>query len=106
MNDSRNIDDDPTNDTDMTPGKQDAALVIPRSLAREGHVVWFYQQKKYLGFEWCESSKEIQKRHVADSENAIYFDTYAHAVVSSDRLVTPSLILYSPGKGKPPIMKG
>ncbi|VVE20467.1 hypothetical protein [Pandoraea terrigena] len=79
---------------------------IPKSLAREGHVVWFYEHNKYLGFEWSESAGEIQKAHVDDSEHAIYFDTYAHAVVASERLTRPRRILYSPGSGKPPKVKG
>ncbi|AJC21446.1 hypothetical protein [Pandoraea pulmonicola] len=81
-------------------------LEIPKSLAREGHVVWFYEHNKYLGFKWSEPAGEIKKAHVTDPENAIYFDTYAHAVVASDRLVSPSIILYSPGRGKPPKVKG
>ena len=87
-------------------GGGNVGLDVPVSLAREGHVVWFYEHKKYLGFEWNESAKEIERTHVADPEHAIYFDTYAHAVVASDRLTTPSLVLYSPGKGLPPTVKG
>ncbi|WP_017234610.1 hypothetical protein [Pandoraea sp. B-6] len=79
---------------------------IPKSLAREGHVVWFYEHRKYLGFEWDELAREIKKSAVADPEHAIYFDTLAHAVVASDKLISPSLILYSPGKGLPPKVRG
>ncbi|AKM31472.3 hypothetical protein AB870_17120 [Pandoraea faecigallinarum] len=75
-------------------------------LAREGHVVWFYEQRKYLGFEWGEFAKEIKKAPVTDPEHANYFDTFAHAVVSSERLAGPSVILYSRGKGLPPEVKG
>jgi hypothetical protein len=81
-------------------------LSVLKSLAREGHVVWFYEHRKCLGFEWDESAKEIGGAHVTDPENAICFDTYAHAVVASDRLVSPSIILYSPSRGKPPKVKG
>ncbi|MBN4666762.1 hypothetical protein HUS70_16005 [Pandoraea nosoerga] len=81
-------------------------LDIPKSLAREGHVVWFYEHNRYLGLEWDELAGEIKKAHVANPENAIYFDTFAHAVVASDRLVSPSLVLYSPGKGLRPQVKG
>lgn len=84
----------------------DGGFNIPETLAREGHVVWFYEHRKYLGFEWDESAKEIRKAPVTDPEHAIYFDTFAHAVVSSDRLASPSVILYSPGKGLPPEVKG
>ncbi|AJE97956.1 hypothetical protein [Pandoraea apista] len=95
-------------DSNSSDGKDggNGEFDIPISLAREGHVVWFYEHKKYLGFEWNESVREIEKTHVADPEHAIYFDTYAHAVVASDRLATPSLVLYSPGKGIPPKVKG
>ncbi|AKM29351.1 hypothetical protein AB870_03190 [Pandoraea faecigallinarum] len=81
-------------------------LDIPPSLSREGHVVWFYEHRQYLGFTWDESTREIRKACVSDPEHAIYFDTFAHAVVASDRLVSPSLILYSPGKGLPARVKG
>lgn len=84
----------------------DGGFEIPETLAREGHVVWFYENGKYLGFEWDRSAKEIKKAPVTDPEHAIYFDTFAHAVVSSDRLTNPSIILYSPGKGLPPEVKG
>ncbi|VVE11934.1 hypothetical protein PCA20602_02679 [Pandoraea capi] len=84
----------------------DNGFEIPETLPRPGHVVWFYQQRKYLGFEWDATSKEIKKAPVTDPEHAIYFDTFAHAVVSSDRTVSPSIILYSRGNGCPPEVKG
>ncbi|MBN4666763.1 hypothetical protein HUS70_16000 [Pandoraea nosoerga] len=89
------------NGTKAGAGGDWGGLDIPKSLAREGHVVWFYQHRRYLGLEWDESAGEIKKAHVADSENAIYFDSFAHAVVASDRLTSPSLVLYSPGRGMP-----
>jgi len=79
---------------------------VPKSLAREGYVVWFYESKTYLGFEWNESAREINEAYVGDSEHAIYFDTFAQAAISALRLTSPNLVLYSSEKGIPPKVLG
>ncbi|MDN4573803.1 hypothetical protein DBB29_09480 [Pandoraea cepalis] len=37
-----------------TGGQGDGELDLPKSLTREGHVVWFHEYKKYLGYAWDE----------------------------------------------------
>lgn len=75
---------------------------VPTSLSRRGYVVWFHDHGEYLGLAWNESAAEIERAHVADAEHAIYFETFAQAIVASDKFISPCRVLHSPGAGKPP----
>jgi hypothetical protein len=77
-------------------------LNLPKSLAREGHVVWFHEYKKYLGYAWDEAAGEIRRAHVSDPEHAIYFDTFAEAMVATDTLMGPRVIIHASKRGEKP----
>ncbi|EON11988.1 hypothetical protein [Pandoraea sp. SD6-2] len=77
-------------------------LDLPKSLTREGHVVWFHEYKKYLGYAWDEAAGEIRRAHVSDPEHAIYFETFAEAMVATDRLMGPHVILHAAKRGGKP----
>lgn len=79
---------------------------VPESLAREGYVIWFLNHGKFLGYAWVEAEQEIRRAHVKDSEHAIYFDTFAQAAVVSNKLISPSRVLHSPGAGMTPKVMG
>lgn len=80
----------------------DDGLDLPKSLTREGHVVWFHEYKKYLGYAWDESAGEIRRAHVSDPEHAIYFETFAEAMVATDGLMGPHVILHASKRGEKP----
>ncbi|ODP35227.1 hypothetical protein [Pandoraea sp. ISTKB] len=79
---------------------------LPKSLAREGYVVWFHDHGKYLGLAWNDTAAEIEKAHVTDDDHAIYFETFAQAAVACDKFVSPCRVLHSPGPGKRPKLMG
>ncbi|QBC31024.1 MULTISPECIES: hypothetical protein [Pandoraea] len=83
-------------------GQGDDRLDLPKSLTREGHVVWFHEYKKYLGYAWDESAGEIRRAHVSDPEHAIYFETFAEAMVATDRLMGPHVIIRAAKRGDKP----
>ncbi|VVD89483.1 hypothetical protein [Pandoraea terrigena] len=83
-------------------GQGNSGLNLPKSLTREGHVVWFHEYKKYLGYAWDESAGEIRRAHVSDPEHAIYFETFAEAMVATDRLMGPHVILHAAKRGEKP----
>lgn len=83
-------------------GRADDGLDLPKSLAREGHVVWFHEYKNYLGYAWDEAAGEIRRAHVADPEHAIYFETFAQAMVATDMLMGPHVILHASKRGEKP----
>ncbi|VVE06286.1 hypothetical protein [Pandoraea anhela] len=86
--------------------KEEVVLKVPKSLAREGYVVWFHDHGKYLGLAWNEDAAEIEKAHVTDDDHAIYFETFAQAAVACDKFVSPCRVLHSPGPGKRPKLMG
>ncbi|VVE39644.1 hypothetical protein PCO31110_04135 [Pandoraea communis] len=83
-------------------GQGDGGFDLPKSLTREGHVVWFHEYRKYLGYAWDETAGEIRRAHVSDPEHAIYFDTFAEAMVATDRLMGPHVILHASKQGEKP----
>ncbi|MDR3396556.1 MAG: hypothetical protein P4M06_03235 [Pandoraea sp.] len=84
-------------------GGQDAGgLDLPKSLAREGHVVWFHEYGKYLGYAWDEAVGEIRRAHVSDPEHAIYFETFAEAMVATEMLTGARVILRALKRGEKP----
>jgi hypothetical protein len=76
--------------------------VLPPSFPREGYVVWFYAHGRYLGYAWDEEQGEIKRAHVPDPGHAIYFPTFAAAMVATEFLFSPYYILYSPKRGGTP----
>lgn len=79
-----------------------AGFDLPKSLTREGHVVWFHEYRKYLGYAWDDTAGEIRRAHVSDPEHAIYFETFAEAMVATDRLMGPHVILHAAKRGGKP----
>lgn len=75
---------------------------MPSSLPRKGHVVWIHLHSEYLGYACDETEGEIKRAHVTDPEHAIYFETFAQAMVATDRLMSPYVILHSPERGEKP----
>ncbi|WP_174555912.1 hypothetical protein [Pandoraea sputorum] len=86
--------------------KRCKTLSVPKSLARQGYVVWFYEHGEYLGLAWNETASEIEKAHVTDDDHAIYFETFAQAAVACDKFVSPCRVLHSLGPGKRPKLMG
>ncbi|AJP56676.1 hypothetical protein UC34_06090 [Pandoraea vervacti] len=86
--------------------KEERTLNVPKSLARQGYVVWFHDHGKYLGLAWNEAASEIEKAHVTNDDHAIYFETFAQAAVACDKFVSPCRVLHCPGPGKPPKLMG
>jgi hypothetical protein len=80
----------------------DGGLDLPTWLTREGHVVWFHESKKYLGYAWDETAGEIRRAHVSDPEHAIYFETFAEAMVATDMLMGSHVILHAAKRGEKP----
>ena len=95
-----------SNESDGTDGRNggrgDNGLDLPKSLTRDGHVIWFHEYKKYLGYAWDETAGEIKRAHVSDPEHAIYFETFAEAMVATDRLMGPHVILHASKLGEKP----
>lgn len=83
-------------------GRDDCGFDLPKLLTSEGHVVWFHEYKKYLGYAWDETAGEIRRAHVSDPEHAIYFETFAEAMVATDRLMGPHVILHAAKRGEKP----
>ena len=83
-------------------GQGDGGFDLPKSLTREGHVVWFHEYKKYLGYAWDERAGEIRRAHVSDPEHAIYFETFAEAMVATDTLMGPHVIIHAARRGEKP----
>ncbi|VVE46792.1 hypothetical protein [Pandoraea soli] len=90
-----------SNDNGGKDGRN-GGLDLPKSLTREGHVVWFHEYRKYLGYAWDETAGEIRRAHVSDPEHAIYFETFAEAMVATDRLMGPHVILHAAKRGEKP----
>lgn len=106
MNVSKDIKRVKSSGIDKKRRKEERTPAIPRSLAREGYVVWFHDHEKYLGLTWNETVAEIEKAHVTDDDHAIYFETFAQAAIACDKFVSPCRVLHSPGPGKPPKLMG
>ncbi|MFJ2995612.1 hypothetical protein [Pandoraea sp. NPDC087047] len=75
---------------------------LPPSFPRKGYVVWFYAHDRYLGYAWNAEEGEIKRAHVSDPGHAIYFPTFAAAMVATDQLFSPHYILHSPTPGEKP----
>lgn len=81
-------------------------LKVPNALSRKGYVVWFQDHGKYLGLAWNETSEEIERAHVTEADHAIYFETFAQAMVASDNFISRCRVLHSLGPGKRPKLMG
>jgi len=79
---------------------------VPKSLSRKGYVVWFHEHGEYLGLAWNESAAAIERAHVANADQAIYFETFAQAAVARDKFISPCQVLHSRGPGKRPKLMG
>ncbi|UVA80750.1 hypothetical protein [Pandoraea commovens] len=90
-----------TKKTDASKDKQ-RVPTLPPSFPRKGYVIWFHAHARYLGYAWDEEQREIQRAHVPDPDHAIYFDTFAEAMVATERLFSPYYILHSPKPGANP----
>ncbi|VVE53355.1 hypothetical protein [Pandoraea commovens] len=88
-------------ETDKPKGEQ-RLPTLPQSFPRKGYVIWFHAHGRYLGYAWDEEEREIQRAHVPDPDHAIYFDTFAEAMVATERLFSPYYILHSPKPGAEP----
>lgn len=86
--------------------KAGRGLKVPHMLSRKGYVIWFHDHGKYLGLAWNDTSEEIERAHVTDADHAIYFETFAQAMVASDKFISPCRVLHSRGPGKRPKLMG
>ncbi|VVE68130.1 hypothetical protein PAN31117_02854 [Pandoraea anapnoica] len=91
----------PTKQTDAPNDKRRLAT-LPPSFPRKGYVIWFHAHGRYLGYAWDEEEREIHRAHVSDPDHAIYFDTFAEAMVATERLFSSYYILHSPKPGAKP----
>lgn len=67
----------------------------PLSLPRKGYVVWLHIHNQFLGYAWDEERREIRRAIVVDPHHAIYFATFAEAIVATEPLNDPFHILHS-----------
>lgn len=85
-----------------TCGGKGLPPTLPPVLPRRGYVVWFYAHDEFLGYAWNEEEREIRRARVSDPDHAIYFDTFAQAMIATETLLSPYRILYSPQMGSAP----